>query len=80
MKKTSVFIDEIVLQELKKLPGVMAEHIRTAIDDYLKGRHNVSTSPTIVHEDIHETHYTKKEVQREGFSIVEEGDSDEEKE
>ncbi len=68
MKKTSVFIDEIVLQELDKLPGTMAEHIRTAIDDYLKSKHNVSTSPTIIHEDIHEVSFT------------EEGDSDEEKE
>ena len=68
MKKISVFVDENAHQELKKLPGTISEHIRTAIDEFLESRHNVSTSPTIIKEDVNI------------ITFGEEGDSDEEEE
>ena len=63
MKKTTIFLDDNVLQELGKLPGTTSEHIRTAIDKYLESIHNVSTSPsgvTIVEEEVYEIYYPKE--------------------
>ena len=68
MKRVNVYIPQDLLELLEKHPGTMSEHIRRAVSEYVVKLFNVSTSPTIVHEDITETHYT------------EEGDSNDEKE
>lgn len=46
MFKMNVDIEENDADELRKLPGTMAEHVRQAIKNYLKRKLRASTSPT----------------------------------
>lgn len=47
MKKINVYLDEVTLSELKKIPGTISEHIREAVSRYLKDYQNGSTSKSV---------------------------------
>lgn len=71
MIKFSFNVEKKWIDFLKSHKSIsVAEHIRRALDEYIHKYEDLttSTSPTIIHEDIHEVHFT------------EEGDSNDEEE
>ena len=59
MKRINVFVSEDTLDVLKDYPGTISEHTRRALSEYSVKLLRVSTSPTIIHEEITETYYTE---------------------
>ena len=47
MKRVSLFLDESQIKALENLPGTSSEHVRQAINDYLKKMSpQATTSPS----------------------------------
>ena len=47
MLRVNIYIERDHYEKLKKLPGNIAEHVRFAINEYLKKQENFSASKSI---------------------------------
>ena len=56
MKRYNLNLDEKSVDELKRMPGTLSEHIRKSLVDYIEKHRNVSVSESKIQKggDTHE--------------------------